>query len=68
MQPIAGSRSSTPERSAAVNGAVVQEEGPPPKGLVAAPDQRVGFGGYIDENLVSMRFRNVEIRRLPAGS
>ena len=32
------------------------------------PDLRVGFGGYVDENLVTMRFRDVEIRRLPSGS
>jgi tetratricopeptide (TPR) repeat protein len=55
--------------SATVNGVVVQQEGAPPsKGLVTTPDSRVGFGGYVDENLVRMRFRNVEIRRLPSGS
>lgn len=55
--------------SATVNGVVVQEDGPPPpKGLVTTPDLRVGFGGYIDENFVSIRFRDVELRRLAAGS
>jgi hypothetical protein len=50
--------------SAWVNGAVVQQGLVPAKGLVRSPDLRVGFGGYVDENLVSLRFRDVELRRL----
>ena len=28
----------------------------------------VGLGGYVDENIVELRFRNVEVRRLGGGA
>ena len=49
--------------SATVNGAAIVGQ-VPDKGLVTTPDLQVGFGGYVDENLVSLRFRDVELRRL----
>jgi len=53
--------------SAWVDDAPVQEGYQPAKGLVTTPDVRVGFGGYVDENLVSLRFRDVRLRRLAAS-
>jgi hypothetical protein len=53
--------------SATVNGAAIVGQ-VPDKGLVTTPDLQVGFGGYVDENLVSLRFRDVAVRRLPDAS
>ncbi|MET0554134.1 MAG: hypothetical protein ABW221_13915 [Vicinamibacteria bacterium] len=53
--------------SATVNGTAIAGQ-VPEKGLVTTPDLQVGFGGYVDENLVSIRFRDVELRRLGATS
>ena len=50
--------------SATVNGVRIQDGLEPKAGLVKAPDLRVGFGGYVDENIFSLRFRDVELRRL----
>ena len=50
--------------SATVNGVSIQKDVPLTHGLVRAPDLRVGFGGYVDENVFSLRFRGIELRRL----
>ena len=54
------------ELTATVNGVAVAEGLTPKKGLVMSPDLRLGFGGYVDENVVSLRFRDVQLRRLPS--
>ena len=38
------------------------------RGRIKARDLRVGFGGYMDENTFSLRFREVQVRRLPPSS
>ena len=50
------------------NGAPVETGLVPAKGLVRDRDLKVGLGGYVDENVVELRFRDVAVRRLPAGS
>jgi hypothetical protein len=32
--------------------------------LARTPDVQVGFGGYLDDNAVTLRFRNARLRRL----
>jgi hypothetical protein len=54
--------------SGTVNGVRIQEGVEPKAGLVKAPDLRVGFGGYVDENIFSLRFCEVELRRLLSSS
>jgi hypothetical protein len=50
------------------NGAPVETGLVPAKGLVRDRDVKVALGGYVDENVVELRFRDVAVRRLPAGS
>jgi hypothetical protein len=50
------------------NGAPVETGLVPARGLVRDRDMKVGLGGYVDENVVELRFRDVAVRRLPAGS
>ncbi|MET0554135.1 MAG: hypothetical protein ABW221_13920 [Vicinamibacteria bacterium] len=50
------------------NGAPVETGLVPERGLVRDRDVKVALGGYVDENVVELRFRDVAVRRLPAAS
>jgi hypothetical protein len=50
------------------NGAPVETGLVPAKGLVRDRDVKVALGGYVAENVAELRFRDVAVRRLPAGS
>ena len=50
------------------NGTPVETGFAPPNGLAGGRALLVGLGGYVDENVVELRFRDVVVRRLAAGS
>jgi hypothetical protein len=53
--------------AAFVNGAVVASDYVPEWDLVRGPDVKVGFGAYLDDNTVVVRYRNARLRRLTAA-
>ena len=57
-------RSESGKLTAILNGRIVKQALVPTKGLVRDGDALLGFGAYLDENVFSLRFRNVEVRRL----
>jgi hypothetical protein len=50
--------------SATVNGRSLQDGFLPSRGLVRTPELLVGLGGYVDENVVELRFGELSVRRL----
>ena len=49
-----------------LNGAEVVSDYAPEWHPPNRPDNQVGFGGYVDDNTFSLRYRNVRLRRLTA--
>jgi hypothetical protein len=52
--------------SAWINGEEVAKDYVPEWNPPRTPNGQVGFGGYIDDNVFSLRYREVTLRRLTA--
>ncbi len=54
--------------TATANGIVVERDAQPKTGLVRDNDLLVGFGGYLNTNEFTVRYRNVRLQRLRSSA